>query len=79
VTELRQSILDQITKAVDDIMADATESTSQSRRNEIRDEVLAYAQRVLEACSKGELQSERAFEQFIETMVATVRRRLHIS
>jgi hypothetical protein len=73
MSSLRQSIVNQICEAIDDVLANVPASISESRRNEIRDDAVEYSQRVVEACSTEELKSDRAFERFMETAIAQVR------
>jgi hypothetical protein len=68
----RECILDQIKAAVDDALAEAPDTVSDSQRKDIRDEILAYAQRVVEACTTEELQSHKALGTCIDNAVAQV-------
>jgi hypothetical protein len=74
----RKEILDQITEAIDETLADAPATINESRRNEIRDEVLADAVRVIEACSTEELQSEKALQRFLEGTLADFKRQMRL-
>jgi hypothetical protein len=73
----RQSIMIEIEGELDQMLANAPGRKSDAFRKEVREEFVAYSQRVLDALSSEELQSTSAYERFIETTLAQARMRLH--
>jgi len=74
----RQEIIAAIEQELDDMLADAPDYVSESRRKDIKEEYKAYARRVLDSLSKEELASQSAFERFVQTTLADARMRMHM-
>lgn len=55
MSDLRESILKQITEALDDVFADLPEQSPETNRRQSKAEHLSHAQRVRDACTAHEL------------------------
>ena len=64
---LVKSILAQVRRELDGVLAEA--ELSDEAREEIKNDLVGNTRRILDACSLHELQSELAFERFIESCV----------
>ena len=76
--DLREDILAEIGKELDDLLADAPEHLSESARKAIRQESIRHTKRVLDALTTRELQSAGAYERFVQSTLAEARMRMHI-
>lgn len=74
----REDIISEIERELDDVLAEAPESMSAVSTNEVKEELVGYAQRVLGALTVHELQNEPALQRFVETTVAQAPMRLHM-
>jgi hypothetical protein len=72
MSELRASIRQQISEALDDVLADGREQSSETSRQS-KAEHLNHAQHVLDACTTEELRSESALGKFLETTLRNAR------
>ena len=68
MSELRQSIMTEVEKALDDVFADEAGDEKQRKAD-----MISYAQRVLDSCTTKELESGRALESFLETIKRNAR------
>lgn len=64
---LTENIVAQIKREIDGVLADS--ELSDEARETIKGDVANNTQRILDACSIHELQSELAFERYIESRV----------
>lgn len=74
------SIIGQVTREIDGVLADS--DLSDDERDKTREDLIANTERILDACSIDELQSETAFERYVENCVrdAEIRvRQLHLN
>jgi hypothetical protein len=78
MSELRKEIVKQVEKELEEMLATAPENVSESTRKEIKEECIAYAQRVVDACSKAELASEVALDRFLQSTIAHARLQMHM-
>ncbi len=74
----REDVVAAIGKELDYMLAGAPERLSEANRKEIKDEFVGYTERILDALSTEELQSESAFERFVESTLAEARMRMHM-
>ena len=74
----REDVVAEIEKELDYMLAGAPERLSKTARKEIKDEFVGYTERILDALSTEELQSESAFERFVETTLAEARMQMHM-
>jgi len=73
----REYIVSEMKKDLDDLLAEAPARLSESAKKKIKDEAISNTQRVLNALSTEELQSETAYVRFVQTTLAEARMRMH--
>lgn len=64
---LTASILAQVSREVDVVLAEAELSDDAGQK--IKDDLVANTERTLDACTSDELQSELAFDRYVESCV----------
>ena len=74
----RAEILSETEKELDDLMAGAPEKLSETARRAIRDEAIRHTKKVLASLTNTELQSESAYERFVQSTLAEARMKIHI-
>jgi hypothetical protein len=72
----RECLIAEIETALDGELADAAERMPASARKAIKDEIVGYTKRILDSLTSKELQSESAYQRFLQTTLAQVRMRI---
>jgi hypothetical protein len=73
----RDDIISEVEKELDDLLASARESLSETALKAIKEESIGYAEHVLNALTTQELQSAGAHNRFLENTLAQARMRMH--
>ena len=73
----REYILSEMKEDLDELLVEAPEHLLESTKRKIKDDAVAYTQRVLDALSTEELQSETAYVRFLQTTLEEARMRMH--
>ena len=74
----RDDIISEVEKELDDLLAAAPESLSETALKAIKEESINDTKRVLDALTTQELQSAGAYNRFLESTLAQARMRMHM-
>ena len=73
----RDEIISEVEKELDDLLAAARETLSETALRAIKVESIGYTKHVLNSLTTKELQSAGAYNRFLENVLAQARMRMH--
>ena len=73
----RDDIISEVDKELDDLLAAARETLSETSLKAIKEESIGYTKHVLNSLTTRELQSAGAYNRFLESTLAQARMRMH--
>ncbi|MGD0778820.1 MAG: hypothetical protein ABSC05_39085 [Candidatus Solibacter sp.] len=74
----RADIISEVEKELDDLLASARETFSETDLKAIKVESIGYTKHVLNSLTTKELQSAGAYNRFLENTLAQARMRMHM-
>jgi len=75
---LREDILSELEKELDDLLANAPANLSESALKSIQAKSIGHAEHVFNALTTEELQSAGGFNRFVESTLALARMKMHL-